>query len=63
MQWGGGALEEIPKGVLVGGTVVRTPGKPWAVRAQQARLGRWGGTGCVCVVGLAGGKEVLEVVS
>lgn len=37
------ALEEIPEGIP-GSGAFRTPGKkPWAIRAQQMKLGRWGG--------------------
>lgn len=54
--------------------MVRTPGKPWAIRAQQ--VGRWGCTWCGGVAGgagmnsrgravvcLADSEAILEVVS
>lgn len=39
--------EEVPEGVPGSGScrsMVRTPGRLWAIKAQQARLGRWSGT-------------------
>lgn len=44
---------------------MRTPGKPGAVRAQQARLedGVAPGGGGLCVVGLTGDEEFWGVVS